>query len=696
VRHDVASARDILLCSGAQRRSTCSSTIDDSPDSMSAPNAYIHLLDPELQPVPASFFEESDPLQAAGVVLRAHAYAGVLHPPQWRDHARLLRALDLMRASGKLAEQLMPVILTSPRATICAWVRAPRADRGQRQAREVRCSAGWVVMAGAAFPQSRERSESWLARAFDGQWDYLVGEDGAYVIAAHDARSGRFGLAHDRFGLLRQVYVQREEMLWFATSTNALAVVPGLRLDLVPEQVAAMGINLTLRRPESPFRGIARPLANTGHWFSAPSSAPLVYRAAGAFPRPERPPPSRDELVEQLNAALLQRVANDAARPECDTLGVWMTSGVDSRWMAAAAHHLGLRPSFWTIGTPGTLDFETAQAYARDLRADGRFGVIERLEDVVGPLAETNWWLQGRVSLIHQFLGSIWEELRAAAPVMLQGYVMNWMKWLLPNHAHRRAEELQQGRTLAEAREALIAMQSADARKFKVHLMWPELPALAEARVREVLAESRPLSSYHGLLALQVDNGPLERSLSLARIAQIVGGGDAPLMDRALVDRALEAARLPYRKRRQLQPSCIVALDPKSANLPTTPWSLPPRAMAGSLPGVTAYALTHPAWLRTMLRNRRTKAISPNPIRRHLFGTPEKLAWARRFLHREGRVANTFGEGLERFCDAVEEKPHHKPLGVLWGLVAMEMYMIAFERAAAGQDPPWDESLLPG
>ena len=60
--------------------------------------------------------------------------------------------------------------------------------------------------------------------------------------------------------------------------------VPGLALEPNREHIAAMGINLVRPEPDSPFRGIERPLANTGHWFGADLES-AVHEAPGCFPR---------------------------------------------------------------------------------------------------------------------------------------------------------------------------------------------------------------------------------------------------------------------------------------------------------------------------------------------------------------------------------------------------------------------------
>ena len=571
-------------------------------------------------------------------------------------------------------------------------MRDPAAGESPNAPRSLACGRGFIVVAGALYPREDEPISVWADRALAGDWESLVGADGGYSAAIFDARERRLGLAQDFFGMSRQVYHRRRDALWFATSTNALAVVPELELTPNPAHIAAMGMGLVRQVPDSPFQEIARPLSRSLHRFQLGRESPDVWRAPGCFPQDhQKPVISVDEAVERLNEALLRRLRRLVARDDCDSVGLWMTSGVDSRWMSAGLRKLGVAASYWTIGTPGTIDFETAQAYSRELGTVAHFGVVETLGDVIQELPETNWWLEGRVSLFHQFAGSIWEELRSEASVMLQGYFMNWMKWILANHSHRRAQRLGDGRSPSEALEAFVVGMRADARGHLAHRLYPEIEGEAERTARVVLSRAAPGIPYHLLLAMQLDGGPVERALALPRMSHAVGGADVTLMDTGIVAAALDATRIPYETRRRIQPRCITALDPLSAALPSTPLSLPPRAMTGSVARVARYAVMNPLWLPRMIHGRRSKSIYAFPIRMKLLGTPERLAWAQRFLlDGGGKIAGAFGRGAEDLLAAVQEKPKHKAVGLVWSLVSLELYLRAFSRAALGKDPAWE------
>lgn len=628
------------------------------------------------------------------VALRAHSYFGVFSIGTALDRATLLRGIEWLRPEGARASQLMRVLLIGPHAIAAAWVHGREEMEGvPRPPIEIRCRRGWAVVTGQPLPSGGETFESWLARGLAGEWQTLIGADGPYSAALH--LSDGLALVQDRFGLYRQVYAQQPEGVWFSTSTNALAAVRGIELVPHTEEIAAMGVNLVRREHASPFRNIGRPLANTGLWFGAVATSPRTRWGRNAFPRPE---PARrrsvEEITEDLNDALLVRLRRTVREAESAGLemGVWLTSGVDSRWISAGLRRLGVPASYWTIGTPGTLDLEIAKVYTREIGARHHAGLVHSLDDVLRPLPETNWWLEGRVSLAHQFTGSIWEELQSAGRMMLQGYFMNWMKWILPKHAHRKADLLGAHHPLEEARERYIADQRDGIRKYGAALLLPALGEIVDQTIREVLDRARPERSYHMHLAMQLDGGPVERATALPRLSHVLGGADLPLMDTRIIELGLEASLLPYAQRRRVQPNCIAALDPASAQLPSTPWSLPPVAMTGSRTRVAAYALRHPSWYPKMVLGRRRKTISPNPIREQLLGSNEMLAFAKAALFERGhRLADAFGElRMAALLDATIEQPTHRRLGFLWGIVALELYMEAFERARAGKPPTWE------
>ncbi len=631
----------------------------------------------------------SGALRLEAVALLAHGYFGCFHPSGPAPEGVLRDGLEILRPAGALEKRLAPVLLRSRHATVAAWSRGLEpAQEPPGRPRSIECSQSSLVLAGQVYPDGSEDLHGWCRRALGEDWRHSVGGNGAYTCVLLDGASPRIAFGQDRFGFFRQVYSRVGGEVWFATSTNALAAVPGLALELIPERVVALGVELYGRFEDSLFRHITRPQPNTGHRLTADPRPPEIHRGRGYFPREARAaPPDRDELVDRLNETLLGRLGKVLARPDLDGLGLWLTSGVDSRWIAAALVKLGAPAFYASIGTPGTLDFDTARQFASRSGVPFRAASIETLSDVADPLPETNWVLEGRVSLFYQFTGSLWEELRALGPLMLQGCFLDWLKWLLPKHAHRRVPALDRAHPLPEARQIYIDSCRETARKFGAELLFPGLMDLVGDRVAEVLEEARPRRSYDFLLASPLDVGMVERAVSLSRLAHALGGADAPLRDTAMVELALEATELPYEERRTLEPRCITALDPRSAELPSNPLSLPPSAMTNSLAGVAAHALRHPGWTLSMIRGRRRKTIFSYPLRMRLLGTPDMLVWARELLRGSELVSKGFGDAVEPLCQAILAEPTHKSVGFLHGLVSLELYARAWRRASRGERP---------
>lgn len=631
-------------------------------------------------------------------LVRAHSYLGVFHPDRPCPKASLVRGLEILRPPGEIRGFAVPLWVRGPSASIAAWVREDLPSRQPDNPYILHVRKGALVWAGHIYPAESEPATAWAERGLRGDWRGLVGADGAYLGARIDARPDRLALLHDRYGTRRHHTCVKSGTLWFGSSLNALAAVPELELTVSPDAVAALGMNRQLPEPVSLFVGISRPHANTGELFTSAQQPPLVHTGPRWFPMEKSgwPPPRLDSLVEELNVALLTRLERLTVESGPDEIGIWMTAGLDSRWLAAGLQKLGHPFSLWSIGMRENLDVEVSERVGVELGADVRLGLVQELSDVVDELPETNWQLEGRSSLMHQFTGGLFNQLQERRPVMLQGYLPNMMKWIPAGEINRVADRMGKGKSLGDAARDYASWCGHEATKFGVELLRPGITDRVEDAVREVLAKSAPQQSYHFFLALMLDAGPVERNFSLARLGSTTGGCDAPLLDAALLAVALRATTLPELERRVLQPRCIEALCPELGRYPTTPFKLPLGAMTGSRGRVVAHALRHPGWLTDYYRAKKTKTIHASPIRMKLLARPVLLRWACDFLTQGGLVADAFGDGLDRFCDAVATTPKNKTVGVLYNLVSLELYGRAWQRAAAGKLPYAEPLELPG
>lgn len=232
--------------------------------------------------------------------------------------------------------------------------------------------------------------------------------DGQFALGLWDPFGGRLLLARDRLGIKPLFWAEVEGGLVFASELPALLLHPGVRRDL-DEDALADWLQLGYTAGERTMaRGIRR--LPPGHVLTATAGGAHVERWYDLVERVHTHGPAGGmaEVVEALDAAVLESVRG---RLVSDVpLGCFLSGGVDSALVAAAAVEAGGRPLALTARFEPPFDEtpvarRTAQSLGLEHRvapcgADEMLDLMPRWVQVAGdPLADPSlapsWLISG-------------------------------------------------------------------------------------------------------------------------------------------------------------------------------------------------------------------------------------------------------------------------------------------------------------
>ena len=167
---------------------------------------------------------------------------------------------------------------------------------------------------------------------------------GMFAFALWDAPRQRLVLARDRLGVKPLYYSEPggEIELAFASELKSLLLLPGRRPELDPEALDAYLAYLYVPHPKTAVRGIRK----------LPPAHVLVYEEGRASIRrywaldPEPVPADEARVWELLREAVGLRLVADVP------VGAFLSGGLDSTAIVAAAHANGARPDTFTVVFP--------------------------------------------------------------------------------------------------------------------------------------------------------------------------------------------------------------------------------------------------------------------------------------------------------------------------------------------------------
>ncbi|MFK7930315.1 MAG: asparagine synthase (glutamine-hydrolyzing), partial [Myxococcota bacterium] len=171
--------------------------------------------------------------------------------------------------------------------------------------------------------------------------------DGAFAAAIWDRNEQELHLIRDRQGI-RPLYWAREgERFAFASELPALLAVPWIRPDLNGQTLSEYLTFRVVHSPRTLIRAIKQ--VEAGHWLRV-REGDLRVRRYWSMPYPKpgvaAPPagPTIQLLQEQLEQGVRRRLAQDAPA------ALYLSGGLGSTAIAAAARRLGHHLPSWTIG----------------------------------------------------------------------------------------------------------------------------------------------------------------------------------------------------------------------------------------------------------------------------------------------------------------------------------------------------------
>lgn len=182
--------------------------------------------------------------------------------------------------------------------------------------------------------------------------------DGMYAIAILDLRTRQLHLARDRFGEKPLYYAQSGQRFAYASDLRALTVLPWITREIDQVSLSRYLALHYVPGDRSIYSGIQKLLP--GHYISLSVDQPVIE------PRRYYQPPLRkfetpiadDELAELIESAVRSRLISDVP------VGVFLSGGLDSSIVAAAAARHVDRLATFSMGFPSAQHDESAHARA--------------------------------------------------------------------------------------------------------------------------------------------------------------------------------------------------------------------------------------------------------------------------------------------------------------------------------------------
>lgn len=201
--------------------------------------------------------------------------------------------------------------------------------------------------------------------------------NGMFAFAVYDARERTLVLARDRLGVKPLFYLRSARRLAFASELRAIRDVPGFPSALDPDALATFFRVGTIPDWTCVYPGV-RKLA-PGHWIRFHLDAPGAEEATRYWDLPPvgeiEDGRSEDAWVDEIEALLW-----DATRIRLRSdvpLGVFLSGGIDSGLVAAAAAKQRSGLSCFTVGFRGEVEDETPLAAATARRLGVRMETLD-------------------------------------------------------------------------------------------------------------------------------------------------------------------------------------------------------------------------------------------------------------------------------------------------------------------------------
>jgi asparagine synthase (glutamine-hydrolysing) len=503
---------------------------------------------------------------------------------------------------------------------------------------------------------------------------------GMFAFAIHDRRQGRVLLARDRLGIKPLYYTEVGGALYAASEPKSLLAVPGVDTALDPVALDQYLSLLYVPAPRSIFRAIHK-LPPAHLLIKEDGRPPRLERYWRLDTRPAAPRPE-DEVVEELRARF-----EDAVRCHLIAdvpLGVFLSGGLDSTAMVAAAARAGGTVRTFSLGFPEAYrDFDerpqarlVAQRYGtrhEEMVVEPRIGeVVHRLARVFcEPLGDSGAvpnlliCAAARSQLTVALSGLGGDELLGGYERHLGGLTAEWYRrlpaWLrhgLLGPAVDRLPEPRRGARFLDRLKRFVrhadlppverfcAFSSALDPARRLALYSPEMRARVEGDsaldfMRALAAEHPEADAVNRLLLLDLEGYMVDDLLAVADRTSMAVSLEVrvPFLDHPLVE---FLARLPGSlKIRRLQKKYLSR-----------------RAFGRDLPGELlrqpkrGFSLPIARWLREDLRELLEDVLSPARVGRRGWLDPRAVAELKR-------------EHFER---------RRNWSGALWGLLMLELW----------------------
>lgn len=172
-----------------------------------------------------------------------------------------------------------------------------------------------------------------ILAAYD-QWGYECVRrfNGMFAFAIYDAGSGELFIARDHLGIKPLYYVQRGEMLAFASEAKALFEVEGVERQIDPDAVISSLLFLWVPEPKTGFAGVSKLEPGCYAIVRNGSLRIIQYWDIPVHDRPVKER-SEEEYVEELRE-ILERVIRRQMIADVP-VGAFLSGGLDSSLIVA-------------------------------------------------------------------------------------------------------------------------------------------------------------------------------------------------------------------------------------------------------------------------------------------------------------------------------------------------------------------------
>ncbi len=517
----------------------------------------------------------------------------------------------------------------------------------------------------------------------------ITGLDGAYALLGIRPGTDELLLGVDYFGLQPLYYVRHAGAIWCTTALRGLAMLPDLPTGIDRAHLIRKNLRIGRVYTDAQLLGITRIRANSLHQLPL-EGVPNIVHGEPIQPVAERKCTRSDhDLVAALNTRVLQRVNQI---PGNQPLALWLSGGLDSRWISAALHRSGRTHDLLIVGPEGDEDRALALQYGEAHRRRMLVGDPTDLESALR-LPEINWHLDASASLFEQMVGGLWPTLVTESPRLLHGYFWDLLK-STPPMLPRSLGDLRPDRlpfqNAPDPMSQLLQITNRFLDQSRLAVLAPDAPELLCEAVQSLAPRLCTDDPPQVVLRLSIDGGPLEPFLTWGRMGSVLGGNEFPLADTELASLILETMTLPKARRESLQARCVLALDPEVAGrIPVHPLNIRPDVLARGGPLRSGHVIRNPAWLpgRILQRSRMHRA----PSRMQVLGSPFFRKWLDDLLQPGSAAATAFGhQNIANFAAAALAPPFSwRAISILYELAAMELFVQCFRRAQSGSRRPW-------